>query len=211
MILTGQNQNQKTCPSATLSNTNLTKTDPGAHPGLHSDRLVTNHLSHGMAFPKPLNHTSVASHSTTMFSFKRERCECKVGLCLIALHTMKCNPVFSVSCHEDEWVWGDQVAYNSAVQFQALLAMSIKITVFWVVVSCSTVELSNVSEVVTASAFKVISDHHPDNRGSKHFWNAVTFYKTTQQNNPDDSHLTFIALHFFNLDTRCRWVGSFKL
>jgi hypothetical protein len=40
---------RKTCPSAILSTTNPTWTDPGANPGLHSERPVTNHLNHGMA------------------------------------------------------------------------------------------------------------------------------------------------------------------
>jgi hypothetical protein len=50
-ILTGENRRtqRKTCPSATLSTTNLTWIDPGANPGLHSERLATNDLSHGMA------------------------------------------------------------------------------------------------------------------------------------------------------------------
>jgi hypothetical protein len=49
MILTGEDRRtqRKTCPSATLSSTNLTWTDRGAKPGLHSERPATNHLSHG--------------------------------------------------------------------------------------------------------------------------------------------------------------------
>jgi hypothetical protein len=51
MIVTGENQRtqRKTYPSATLSTTNPTWTDPGANPGVCSDRLVTNSLSHGTA------------------------------------------------------------------------------------------------------------------------------------------------------------------
>jgi hypothetical protein len=36
----------KTCPSATLSTTNPTWTDPGSNPGLCSERPATNRLSH---------------------------------------------------------------------------------------------------------------------------------------------------------------------
>ena len=38
-----------TCPSAILSTTNSTQTFNGLKPGLHGERLVTNHLSHGTA------------------------------------------------------------------------------------------------------------------------------------------------------------------
>jgi hypothetical protein len=40
---------RKTCPSATLSTTNLTWTDPGSNPGLRGERPATNRLSHGKA------------------------------------------------------------------------------------------------------------------------------------------------------------------
>jgi len=36
-------------PITTLSTTNPTRTHLGLNPGLHSERLVTNHQSHGMA------------------------------------------------------------------------------------------------------------------------------------------------------------------
>jgi hypothetical protein len=52
MKLTGEKteKNQgKTCPSATLSTTNPTWTDPGLNPGLRGERLATNRLSHGTA------------------------------------------------------------------------------------------------------------------------------------------------------------------
>jgi hypothetical protein len=39
----------KTCPSATLSTTNPTWTEPGSNPGLHGERPATNRLSHGTA------------------------------------------------------------------------------------------------------------------------------------------------------------------
>jgi hypothetical protein len=40
---------RKTCPSATLSTTNPTWTDPGSNPGHRSGRPATNRLSHGTA------------------------------------------------------------------------------------------------------------------------------------------------------------------
>jgi hypothetical protein len=40
---------RKISPSATLSTTNLTWTDPGSNPGLSGERLATNRLSHGTA------------------------------------------------------------------------------------------------------------------------------------------------------------------
>jgi hypothetical protein len=40
---------RKTCPSANLSTTNPTWTDPGSNPGLRSGRPATNSLSHGTA------------------------------------------------------------------------------------------------------------------------------------------------------------------
>jgi hypothetical protein len=43
------NNSEKTYPSATLSTKNPTWKDQGMNPGLHSERLVTNHLSHNMA------------------------------------------------------------------------------------------------------------------------------------------------------------------
>jgi hypothetical protein len=40
---------RKTCPSATLSTTNPTWTDPGSNPGLSGERPASNRLSHGTA------------------------------------------------------------------------------------------------------------------------------------------------------------------
>jgi hypothetical protein len=52
MELTGENRSTqgKTCPSATLSTSNPTWTDPGSNPGLRGKRPATNRLSHGTAF-----------------------------------------------------------------------------------------------------------------------------------------------------------------
>jgi hypothetical protein len=49
MKLTGENRSTrgKTCPSAALSTTNPTWTDPGSNPGLRGERPATNRLSHG--------------------------------------------------------------------------------------------------------------------------------------------------------------------
>jgi hypothetical protein len=51
MKLTGENRSTrgKPCPSATLSTTNPTWTDPGSNPGLRGGRPAANRLSHGMA------------------------------------------------------------------------------------------------------------------------------------------------------------------
>jgi hypothetical protein len=46
---------RKTCPSATLSTTSPTWTDPRSNPGLRSERQAINRLSHGTAF---LSHTT---------------------------------------------------------------------------------------------------------------------------------------------------------
>jgi hypothetical protein len=56
MKLTGANRRTrgKTCPSATLSATNPTWTDPGSNPGLRGGRPATNRVSHGTAFMKRL-------------------------------------------------------------------------------------------------------------------------------------------------------------
>jgi hypothetical protein len=51
MKLTGENRStwRKPCPSATLSTTNPTWTEPGSNPGLRDRRPATNRLSHGTA------------------------------------------------------------------------------------------------------------------------------------------------------------------
>jgi hypothetical protein len=47
----------KTCPSATLSNTNTTWTDPGSNPCLRGERPATNRLSHSTAiYMRVLSH-----------------------------------------------------------------------------------------------------------------------------------------------------------
>jgi hypothetical protein len=51
MKLTGENRSTRgeACPSATLSTTNPTWTDPVSNPGLRGERPATNSLSHGTA------------------------------------------------------------------------------------------------------------------------------------------------------------------
>jgi hypothetical protein len=49
MKLRGENRSTKTCPSATLSTTNPTWTEPGSNPGLRGGRPAVNRLSHGTA------------------------------------------------------------------------------------------------------------------------------------------------------------------
>jgi hypothetical protein len=49
MKLTGENRSTRgnTCPSAILSTTNPTWTDPGSNPGLRGERPANNRLSNG--------------------------------------------------------------------------------------------------------------------------------------------------------------------
>jgi hypothetical protein len=57
MKLTVENRSTrgKTSPSAALSTTNPTWTDPGSNPGFRGGKPATNRLSHGTAF-LPLAH-----------------------------------------------------------------------------------------------------------------------------------------------------------
>jgi hypothetical protein len=57
MKLTGENRStrRKTCPSATLSNTNPKWTDLGSNPGHRGGRPAANRLSHGTAYTSQLN------------------------------------------------------------------------------------------------------------------------------------------------------------
>jgi hypothetical protein len=61
MMLTGEKQRtqKEICISATLSSTNPTWTDLGVNPGLNGEKLLTNHLSYGMACP---GHVHEGSH-----------------------------------------------------------------------------------------------------------------------------------------------------
>jgi hypothetical protein len=69
-ILTGENRRtlRKTCPSATLSNTNPIWIDPGANPGFRGERPATNDLSHGTALAlctAPTDNTTWCQDDTT--------------------------------------------------------------------------------------------------------------------------------------------------
>jgi hypothetical protein len=54
---------RKTCPSATLSTTNLTWIDPGSNPGLRGERPATSRLSHGMAWKMWLRFSNYTQNS----------------------------------------------------------------------------------------------------------------------------------------------------
>jgi hypothetical protein len=62
MKLTGENRSAlgKTCPSATLSTTNPTWTDPGSNPGLCGGRPATNRLSHDTAISSSFSSVSLS-------------------------------------------------------------------------------------------------------------------------------------------------------
>jgi hypothetical protein len=65
MKLTWENRSTrgKTCPSATLSTTKPTWTDPGPNPGLRGDRPTTNRLSHGTVLCRCNAHLLTIHHS----------------------------------------------------------------------------------------------------------------------------------------------------
>jgi hypothetical protein len=66
---------RKTCPSATLSTTNPTWTDPGSNTGLRSGRPATNRLSHGTVLPcSYLIHTGFISNYCTKLSVCAPTC-----------------------------------------------------------------------------------------------------------------------------------------
>ena len=71
MKLTGENRSSrgKTCPSATLSTTNPTWTDPGSNPGLRGERPATNRLSHGTA----MSHLLMGKTHTDVWGEKAKR------------------------------------------------------------------------------------------------------------------------------------------
>jgi hypothetical protein len=58
MILRGENRRtlRKTCPSATLSTTNPTKTALGVNPGFNGEKPATNRLSNGTAVENTHNY-----------------------------------------------------------------------------------------------------------------------------------------------------------
>ena len=66
MILTGENRStgRKTCPSATLSTTNLTSTELGLNPGLSDYRPATNRLSHDTALKQEFHLNNIYKFSS---------------------------------------------------------------------------------------------------------------------------------------------------
>jgi hypothetical protein len=76
MKLTGENQitRGKTCPSATLSTTNPTWSDPGSNPGFRGERPATNRLSHVTALR---THYKQQKEIETIWM----KCACKTGSC----------------------------------------------------------------------------------------------------------------------------------
>jgi hypothetical protein len=77
MKLTGENRRTrgKTRPSATLSITNTTWTDPGSNPGLRGGRPAVNRLSHGTATFKVLtSNTSTVSPLYTHSTLQMLKC-----------------------------------------------------------------------------------------------------------------------------------------
>jgi hypothetical protein len=70
MILTGESRRirKNTCPSATSSTTNPTRTDPGANPGLGNDRPATNRLSYGTVFPQ-----NIVQYKTQIYCYFSKR------------------------------------------------------------------------------------------------------------------------------------------
>jgi hypothetical protein len=71
MKLTGENRTtrRKTCPSATLSTTNPTWTDPGSNPGLRGEKPATNRLSHGTALMTGLSSSSFMTNANSSDKF----------------------------------------------------------------------------------------------------------------------------------------------
>jgi hypothetical protein len=63
---------EKKCPSATLSTTNPTWTDPGSNPGLRGERPETSRLSHGTAAIRLVSITGLSEDVFTLtFSFSK--------------------------------------------------------------------------------------------------------------------------------------------
>jgi hypothetical protein len=70
MKLIGENRRtrRKTCPSATLSTTNPTWTEPGSNPGLRGGRPAANRLSDGTPLTLDLTLSQMnLVHSTTLY------------------------------------------------------------------------------------------------------------------------------------------------
>ena len=75
---------RKPCPSATLSTTNLTWTDPGSNPGLRCEMPATDRLSHGTAFCIHFVNSQWACHGLCVshrLIDAEARIQCQVSLC----------------------------------------------------------------------------------------------------------------------------------
>jgi hypothetical protein len=68
MKMTGENRSTrgKPCPSATMSTTNPTWTDPGSNPDLRGGRPATNRLSHGTARLRCGSHLCIKGTTCTV-------------------------------------------------------------------------------------------------------------------------------------------------
>jgi hypothetical protein len=90
---------RKTCPSATLSTTNLTWTYLGSNPGLRGERPATNRLSHGTAsiqyFPLTIEETynSVGSRPQGRFCY----CLCTDYLTMLLRSSVGRYSVFGIA------------------------------------------------------------------------------------------------------------------
>jgi hypothetical protein len=79
MKLTGKKRStrRKICPSATLSTTNPTWTDPGTNPGLRGGRPAANRLSHGTSLDMKLLRIhfllQMKANSRDIYIYFRER------------------------------------------------------------------------------------------------------------------------------------------
>jgi hypothetical protein len=83
------------------------------------------------------------------------------------------------------------------VRFEVLTAASMKMTIFWVVVLCSLVEVYRRFRGVATSITTLMMEAASTSKM------LVNFYQTALRNNPEDSHLQqirrFIAIKFTNL------------
>jgi hypothetical protein len=88
----------------------------------------------------------------------------------------------------------------SIVRFQALAGASMKMAAFWVVVPCSLVKFTDVSEVLAASIIRAISLIMEAANTSE---TSADFCQTTRCNNPEDSHLhVYCSLYCYAIYSR---------
>jgi hypothetical protein len=75
---------------------------------------------------------------------------------------------------------------KSKVRFQVLNAVSVNMTVFWIIAPCSLVEVYDVAKLLAVSIIRAM---RPDDGGASTSATSVNFYQTTGRNIPEDSHL----------------------